>query len=886
MTKASETYQLIEPFLKNDFASLFQKTGSGKGQDTEGIVIQLFDVSKEEIFDYSFSSAGFVAANAASAAGDLIFIPAGSLGLTAAFTLKAEVTLKGAGVYATFIVANGNYGALITLGADTCIEDFGVNYTSATSPYCIATATNSSDNIVRRVYAYFYPSVATDAWCFKTGTNSSFDCIEDSIFVCDGNGGQRTGLSAATIGHNAYIRNTYGYAHCNTASVNAYGIYASVAGGGPIFMYNCYGYGYAQGGNIGYGIFTTMNVESYSCHGKGQAGTSTAIGFEVNTGAQAFACDGEANCDGGGTRYGLVNNAGYMMGCKNVAAGSTYGIAVWGTAYAVGCKFEGTTADVLLNVGCNFHVYACQYDSTTGAGTLTKDPGDLSLGTGTDNRITQWNGTGGLLEDSNLVGPAANLLNLTNSAANTTLAMQFAAGKTLTLIGSDNRSLTFPSSGSVPICAGTEVANTLAIFTAAATLDDLANGTGYLYNDGAGSYSYVPLAEAPAWAINIDGALATGTNVGAFVSPGDGTILAVYIYCKTLGTANSTIVDCHITRTGVYADVTIFTDQGNRPTLAWNDADSYDKSGAPDIAAIQEGDILTFDIDAIATGAADISIILAVKWASISVAPIDAKYVVGAANAQLTGEIVKDYLEDNEDPDAYPSSPTAWDDEFEGGGVIDVKWTKVNDPLTDALNQTVHPGFLHVGLAEQSGTEVFDNQIRMYQAPPVWNDGDGTWEFVAKVNIGMTGLAAEGGEYCGVFLYLANSANDEFVGADLAFNDSASASFVWQRAGSAADNGSAGFTGMTTNRETVIQPGQEVYIKLQKYTGSGSGDYDQPHTYNAYASGDGIIWTQVGTISKDFTAVCDEIGLLFRRPKAQVGDPYGMAVVDFFRRVS
>ncbi|MFA5714354.1 MAG: hypothetical protein WC998_01265, partial [Candidatus Paceibacterota bacterium] len=633
MTKASETYQLIEPFLKNDFASLFQKTGSGKGQDTEGIVIQLFDVSKEEIFDYSYSSAGFVAANAASAAGDLIFIPAGTLGLTAGFTLKADVTLKGAGVYATFIVANGNYGALITLGADTCAEDFNVNYTSTTSQYCIVTAINSSDNIVRRVHAYFYPTVGADAWCFKTGTNSSFDCIEDSIFYCQGNNGARIGLSASTIGDTAYIRNTYGHGQSNGSGLNAYGIYASVSAGGPILMHNCYGHGRAGISSTAYGIYTFGYVESYGCHGRGQTALATAIGFEAGTGAIASVCHGYAMTDGGGTRYGLVINGGYMYSCFNWAAGANYGVAVWGTAYAVGCKFEGTTADVLLNVGCNFHVYACQYDSTTGAGTLTKDPGDLSLGTGTDNRITQWNGTGGLLEDSNLVGPAANLLNLTNSAANTTLAMQFAAGKTLTLIGSDNRSLTFPSSGSVPICAGTEVANTLAIFTAAATLDDLANGTGYLYNDGAGSYSYVPLAEAPAWAINIDGALATGTNVGAFVSPGDGTILAVYIYCKTLGTANSTIVDCHITRTGVYADVTIFTDQGNRPTLAWNDADSYDKSGAPDIAAIQEGDILTFDIDAIATGAADISIILAVKWASISVAPIDAKYIVGAANA-------------------------------------------------------------------------------------------------------------------------------------------------------------------------------------------------------------------------------------------------------------
>jgi hypothetical protein len=876
MTEASKTYKLIEPFLKNDLASLFQKTGKGKGQDTNDIFIQLYDVSKEVIFDYSYSNAGLVAAIAASAAGDLIFIPAGTLTITAGFTVPTGVTLTGAGEYATFITATENYGNLISLSSDSCIESLNINYTGG-STKLMTLVTNHSGQIIRNIHAYFYPNSAVSSHCFHTGTNTEFKLIENCIFVCDGSGGERTGMYASIVGGSArFIRNTYGYGHCNTASVNAYGISIKVTVSQPIILENCYGYGYAQGGTIGYGIYTDGTVESYSCHGYGRSGTSVSFGFSVVSGAVAHSCRGEAINDGGGTRYGLLNSSGYMYSCSNLAAFVTYGIAVYGTAYAVGCKFEGGTADILLNTDSIFHVYACQYETTAGTGAIYKDEGDLRLGTGTDNRIVQWNGTGGDLEDSNLVGPVSNLLNLTNAAAGTTLAMQFPAGRTLTLIGSldANRTLTIAVSGHIATCDGTEVANRLAYWTGGSVLDDLDNSTGVLHNDGIGNFTYLPITEAPAWALNIDGALATATNVGAFVSPGDGTILAVYIYCKTLGTANSTIVDCNKN------DVTIFTDQDNRPTLAWDDADSYDKSGAPDITTLAEGDIVTFDIDAIATGAADISIILAVKWTSIVAAPADPEYVVGAASGALTNEIVKEFLGDNYDPDVYPTSPDALDDEFNDPGSIDLKWTLINDPAgaSDHLNTGDYPGFLYVGLTEL-GTDNFDNTIRIYQAPPAANHA---WEIIARVNIAASGLGGEGDEFAGVYLYLGNSVNDQFATAGYFITDYlASTSNIYRAVIGQVDNGSGAFTAMSSSRAQAISAGQFVYLKLCKTTEEA---YTNANTYTAYCSINGIIWDQVGSCSKTFTTACDECGLMFRRPKAQTGTPRGEAIVDFFRR--
>ena len=101
----------------------------------------------------------------------------------------------------------------------------------------------------------------------------------------------------------------------------------------------------------------------------------------------------------------------------------------------------------------------------------------------------------------------------------------------------------------------------------------------------------------------IEGSLTVTAGVGGvYISPDGRTIDSVYIHCKDPGTAATTTVDVHKNGT------TIFTTQANRPQLAWDDANSVAKSGAPDITSMVENDVLTFDIDAMGTGAEDLTI--------------------------------------------------------------------------------------------------------------------------------------------------------------------------------------------------------------------------------------------------------------------------------------
>ncbi len=102
------------------------------------------------------------------------------------------------------------------------------------------------------------------------------------------------------------------------------------------------------------------------------------------------------------------------------------------------------------------------------------------------------------------------------------------------------------------------------------------------------------------------GALATATCVGgAYVFPREATIGDVYIYCGDPGDSGSTIVDVNVN------DTTIFSTQANRPELAYDDTDGVAKS-TPDIVDLTENDILTVDIDQVASGAEDLTVVIAI----------------------------------------------------------------------------------------------------------------------------------------------------------------------------------------------------------------------------------------------------------------------------------
>jgi len=103
----------------------------------------------------------------------------------------------------------------------------------------------------------------------------------------------------------------------------------------------------------------------------------------------------------------------------------------------------------------------------------------------------------------------------------------------------------------------------------------------------------------------IPGVLAVTTSAApAWLITGDTTISAWYIFCKVTGTGGGpTLVD--VNKNGT----TIYTSQANRPSLAWDDANGWAISGAPDVTTFVAGDIITIDIDQIATGAADLIVI-------------------------------------------------------------------------------------------------------------------------------------------------------------------------------------------------------------------------------------------------------------------------------------
>jgi hypothetical protein len=107
---------------------------------------------------------------------------------------------------------------------------------------------------------------------------------------------------------------------------------------------------------------------------------------------------------------------------------------------------------------------------------------------------------------------------------------------------------------------------------------------------------------------HIDGALSVEDDVpNANIATKNISVEAVYLYCKTLGTAGSTIIDILCNGTSILNDG--ITD--NRLVLAYDDANQW-VSAIPLTFDFVEGDIFTVNIDQIATGAADAVVVLAI----------------------------------------------------------------------------------------------------------------------------------------------------------------------------------------------------------------------------------------------------------------------------------
>lgn len=80
---------------------------------------------------------------------------------------------------------------------------------------------------------------------------------------------------------------------------------------------------------------------------------------------------------------------------------------------------------------------------------------------------------------------------------------------------------------------------------------------------------------------------------GAWIVTTACTITAIYLWRGTAGSSGQTVVDVMFTRGGVTQ--TLYTTPANRPTLAYNDADSETHANLPDIVDLIPGDAVTIN---------------------------------------------------------------------------------------------------------------------------------------------------------------------------------------------------------------------------------------------------------------------------------------------------
>jgi len=100
---------------------------------------------------------------------------------------------------------------------------------------------------------------------------------------------------------------------------------------------------------------------------------------------------------------------------------------------------------------------------------------------------------------------------------------------------------------------------------------------------------------------SVVGTLTTGTyKAPIIIADGSLTIVKVKIVLKTPPTGAGSAVTVDVNKGTTSANgTTIFTTQGNRPSITVASGLDYDDSGTPDVTAISENDHLSIDIDAI-----------------------------------------------------------------------------------------------------------------------------------------------------------------------------------------------------------------------------------------------------------------------------------------------
>jgi len=283
------------------------------------------------------------------------------------------------------------------------------------------------------------------------------------------------------------------------------------------------------------------------CHTRSTA-PGTPRGFELSGSGAVAECVTVA----AGTTGAYVSD-GELINCR--CSGSINGLLTFGsgTVTVRGGRYSGGTVDMNVAAGTVLEVYAVKYATSTIDGTLTHLAGDRA-GTRRDETIIgDWNINAG----------------------------EFGLPAGVAFPGA-------PDQGD--IYYRSDEAKTY-----------IYNGDLWLLlalGSGAGAGSPV---------VQVSGALVTTTGVGGvYVVTANCAIAAVYIYCKENGSAGSTIVDVNKNGVSIF-NVT----PANRPELAHDDIDNVAKSGVPDVGTAVEGDVLSVDIDQIATGVENLTVVIA-----------------------------------------------------------------------------------------------------------------------------------------------------------------------------------------------------------------------------------------------------------------------------------
>ena len=104
--------------------------GGSADLEGTGYYILLYDVSAGQIEEYPFTEAGLNEALAASSNGDRVWIPPGTITLTAGITVPAGVTMQGASKEGTKLVHDGTVPILVTSGINSHLDNLTVDHTS------------------------------------------------------------------------------------------------------------------------------------------------------------------------------------------------------------------------------------------------------------------------------------------------------------------------------------------------------------------------------------------------------------------------------------------------------------------------------------------------------------------------------------------------------------------------------------------------------------------------------------------------------------------------------------------------------------------------------------------------------------------------------------